>query len=143
MTNANTDDLVSQLKSVGFLATLSSRDLKHVADLGRTVTHAAGDEVVVEGGGSVGFHLVLEGSAEVDVHGRSRPAMGTGEYFGEISMLDGKPRTASVKAGTEGLTTFSITAWAFAGLVKKHPEMYEPIVQTLCARIRSIEALET
>ncbi len=139
----STDDLTTQLKAVPFLSSLSSRDLKHVAELGRTVTHAAGREVVVEGSGSVGFHLVLGGSAEVDVHGAARPPMTVGEHFGEISMLDGKPRTASVKAGPDGLTTFAITAWAFSGLVKKHPEMLEPIVQTLCARLRSSEASET
>ncbi len=136
---SDTIDVLATLKHVDFLSTLSRRDLARVVESGRTVTHEPGHEVVLEGSGSVGFHLVLEGSAEVDVHGHRRPAMKAGEYFGEISVLDGKPRTASVTAGPEGLTTFALTAWSFASLLKKHPEMYEPIVKTLCARIRSIE----
>jgi hypothetical protein len=55
-------------------------------------------------------------------------------------MLDGKPRTASVTAGGEGLATFSIASWDFHGLLEKYPTITKPIIVNLCSRLRTAEA---
>jgi CRP/FNR family cyclic AMP-dependent transcriptional regulator len=137
-----TDDeqVLDQLKAVDLFATLAGRDLKRVAASGRRVEHAAGHEIVSEGGGSAGFHLVVGGSASVEVGGKKRPELGPGQYFGEISLLDGKPRTATVVAGPNGIVTFSLSAVDFNGLLEKHPELSKPIIVGLCARLRAAEA---
>lgn len=135
----STPDLTEQLGTVELFAALSPRDLRGVAAAGRRVEHAPGHEVLVEGGGSVGFHLVLEGEALVEVGGDDRPSLTRGDSFGEISVLDGRPRTASVTAGPAGLVTFAITAWAFASLLDKHPEVARAVIRELCARLRSVE----
>jgi CRP/FNR family transcriptional regulator, cyclic AMP receptor protein len=134
-----TPDVTEQLRSVELFADLSPRDLRGVAAAGRWVVHAPGHEVVVEGGGSVGFHLVLEGEALVDVGGESRPSLTRGDSFGEISLLDGLPRTASITAGPAGLVTFAVTAWSFGALLDKHPQLARAVIATLCARLRSVE----
>lgn len=131
--------MVEHLKGVDLFSGLSPRELRGVAGAGRTVVHPPGHEVVVEGGGSVGFHLILEGEALVEVGGQSRPSLAKGDAFGEVSVLDGKPRSASVTAGPEGLTTFAITSWAFGGLLDKHPEVARAVISVLCARLRSVE----
>jgi CRP-like cAMP-binding protein len=136
-------DTLERLKQVDLFSTLSGRQLKHLAEAGRVVTHNPGDEVLSEGHDGVGFHLILSGGAKVDVAGASRPALGVGDYFGEISVLDGKPRTASVTAGDDGLQTFSLSAWQFATLLEKNPEMAKPIIAGLCTRLRAAEASAT
>lgn len=141
MTDAS--DLHDRLRAVDLFSTLSGRELKHLAGAGRTVVHRAGDEVVSEGNEGVGFHLILEGEACIDVGGETRPNLQVGEYFGEVSVLDGKPRTASVRAGDDGLSTFSITSWKFSGLLDKNPEMAKPIIAGLCARLRAAETSAT
>lgn len=135
-----TSEIQDKLQAVSLFAALSERDRKHVAKSGTSVAHTAGKEIVTEGGGSVGFHLILEGTAEVEVNGHKRPALAPGDYFGEISLLDRKPRTATVTAGPQGVTTFSVTAWTFAGLLEQFPHMYEAIVSGLCARLRAVES---
>ena len=134
-----TPDLTEHLKDVELFASLSPRDLRGVAAAGRLVTHAPGHEVVVEGGGSVGFHLVVDGEALVEVGGDNRPSLTRGDCFGEISVLDGLPRSASVTAGPQGLTTFAITAWSFGALLDKQPQVARAVITDLCARLRSVE----
>lgn len=134
-------EIVDQLTAVDLFTSLSARELKSVASAGRRVEHAAGKEIVTEGGGSVGFHLVLEGEAEVQVGGAARPPLHVGQYFGEISLLDGKPRTASVTAGPQGVVTWSLTSWDFHGLLEKYPSMTKAIITGLCARLRAAEGI--
>ncbi len=137
------DQILDQLKAVDLFASLSGRDLKRLAASGRRVDHAAGHEIVSEGGGSAGFHLIVGGSASVEVGGKQRPELGPGKYFGEISLLDAKPRTATVVAGAAGVVTFSLTAIDFNGLLEKHPELSKAIIVGLCARLRAAETAVT
>lgn len=131
---------VDRLRDVDLFSTLSPRQLKHLAQVGQVLRHDPGYDVVIEGHGGVGFHLVLGGDATVQVSGATRPPLGPGDYFGEISVLDGKPRSATVTAGAAGLETFSLSAWQFSALLEKNPELAMPIIVGLCARLRAVEA---
>ena len=128
------------LAQVDLFSGLSRRDLGRIARSGRQVDHKPGNEVVTQGRSGVGFHLVLDGSADLEIGGRIRKRLGAGDYFGEISLLDGKPRTATVRAGEGGLRTFGITAWEFQGLLKERPQVARALLITLCGRIRDAEA---
>ena len=94
----------------------------------------------MEGLGGSAFHLILEGAARIKVGDVSRPDLGPGDYFGEISMIDNKPRSATVTAGDDGLRVFAIPAFGFREALKKEPEMAHALLVNLCARIRRIEA---
>lgn len=131
---------LEQLKQVDLFSSLSGRTLKRVLEAGRPVTHQAGKVIVEEGDGSIAFHLVIAGSAAVDVGGSARPPIGIGGYFGEVALLDGKPRTATVTAGPDGLVTFLIRRSDFLELLDKHPEMHRPIIEVLCQRLRDEQA---
>lgn len=136
---ARTSGLADRLKAVPLFAGLSDRELRDVVDHGKVVTHRPGHEVVQEGSSlTVGFHLVLDGEATVLQDGQVRRQLGAGSYFGEISLLDGKPRSATVRAETP-LETFSITAWDFQPLLDRHPQMARELLVGLCAQVRSME----
>lgn len=130
--------LIQQLRSVPLFEGLSDRSLKAIASKARVVDQPAGKEVVSEGGGGAGFHLILEGSATVSLHGTERRTLHPGDYFGEISMIDGKPRSASVQVG-EGLRTLSLPAWEFRPLLEEQPEIARTLLLTLCERLRQAE----
>jgi CRP-like cAMP-binding protein len=98
-----------------------------------------GGVAVKQGSTSAGLQVVLEGSANVDVSGSPRPPMGPGSYFGEISVIDGAGRSATITAGSEGLKTFAISPLNFSELIDKHPHLSKSVMKALCARIRSLE----
>jgi CRP/FNR family transcriptional regulator, cyclic AMP receptor protein len=133
-------DLVERLARVDLFAGFSRKSLRRLALSGREVQHRPGHEVASEGGSGAGFHLILAGHADVDVGGAPRRELGPDDYFGEISLVDGKPRSATVRAGGEGLQTFAIPVWEFRALLDEHPEVTRALLENLCARIRSVEA---
>ena len=134
------DDLVEHLTDVDLFAGFSPKSLRRLSRMGRQFEHPPGKEVASEGGGGARFHLILEGRGHVEVRGHARGELGPGQYFGEISLVDGKPRSATVRAGDEGLRTFGIPAWEFRALLDEHPELTRALLDNLCARIRSVEA---
>lgn len=137
---ARQSDVEATLAGTDLFAGVSGRTLKKLAANGQIVDHVAGHELISQGGDGVAFHLVLDGEILIDVGGQERPSLGVGEYFGEISLLDGKPRTATAKAGPAGARTWALTTWKFRPLLEEHPEMCRPLLATLCARLRAAES---
>ncbi|MEU0093794.1 cyclic nucleotide-binding domain-containing protein [Kribbella sp. NPDC006257] len=128
------------LAKIDLFEGLPAETLSDLIARGTTLTTPAGASVVQQGSDDTGLQVVLEGSAEVTVDGEARPALGVGDYFGEISLLDGQPRSASVIAGPDGLTTFALSSLAFAPVVKENPDVAQTLLKALCGRIRSLEA---
>ena len=130
-----------QLRAVPLFASHKDAHLDRILAIGKEVRHAAGKPVVEEQTGGVGFHLIVDGQASVSVGGQEVTTAGPGDYFGEMSVLDGQPRSASVVAKTD-VTTLSITAWDFNALLEGLPELYKLLVLELCSRVRRLtEAL--
>jgi len=134
------DDLDDRLAKVDLFAGFSRKSLARLSRSGRKVQHKPGHEVASEGGGAAAFHLILDGRGYVDVGGVPRRDLGPGQYFGEISLVDGKPRSATVRAGDDGLRTFAIPVWEFRAMLDEYPEVTRALLENLCARIRNVEA---
>jgi CRP/FNR family cyclic AMP-dependent transcriptional regulator len=127
------------LAGIDLFAGLQEDTLEDLAQRGTTFTTNPGHEVVTEGSPDVGLQVILEGTAEVTVHGEPRPPLKPGDYFGEMSLIDGCPRSATVVSGPEGLKTFALSALAFAPILDR-PEVSRVLLKALCARIRSIQS---
>lgn len=136
---AGTHDVEAMVARVDLFSGLSSRQLKKLIDRARQVQHTSGQEVAAEGLGALAFHLVLDGHASVTVGGEEVRTLGPGDYFGEISMIDGKPRSATVSA-TEPMTSLVIPHQEFERLLGEEPEFARALLGTLCARVREAEA---
>jgi CRP-like cAMP-binding protein len=144
------DELTAVLEKVDLFHDLRHRVLRRIAEAGREETFAAGEEVIVQGEEVSGFrsfssrgvemHVVLSGFAEALVDGNPHGRIGPGEYFGELSLVDGLPRSAEVRAGPDGLSTFAITKWTFADLIEDHPEVAVPMLHVMVGRLRAAEA---
>jgi CRP-like cAMP-binding protein len=109
-----------------------------VYEAGKEVTFDEGKPIVEEGATGAGFHLILEGEAAVLVGGRKRASLGPGDYFGEMALLDGGPRSATVKAMTP-VHTLTLASWAFVPLVDKNPPIARKLLVELSRRLRNLE----
>jgi CRP-like cAMP-binding protein len=132
-------EMLDRLRSVPLFEGLSDRELTDVLSRSREVEHRAGSEIVEEGHGAAGFHLILDGTATVVRGGIVRGKLGPGSYFGEISLIDGKPRTATIRTDT-AVRTLSVPAWGFGSLLDAHPSMARKLLLGLCQHLRAMES---
>lgn len=134
------DQVVTQLRAVDLFAGMTDKDLKALAERGSVVEHPAGHVIAEQDHTGVGLHVFLSGTADVEVGGQPSGSLNTGDSFGEISLIDGEPRSATVRVGSAGATTFSLTSWQFTPFLQEHPEVQFVMLKVLCARLRHAEA---
>jgi CRP-like cAMP-binding protein len=131
------DEVIESLKQVPLFQGMSDKALARVAEISKEVSHRAGKTIVEEDHSAVGFHLILSGEADATQGGAVVSTMGPGDYFGEMSLIDGKPRSASVVAKTD-LRTLAIPAWNFNRLLDENPDMMRALLVSLSERIRQM-----
>jgi CRP/FNR family cyclic AMP-dependent transcriptional regulator len=129
---------VQALGSTDLFSKLSRRSLATVAAGARVIHHPAGQQLVTEGEEGVGFHLIVEGTVSVVIGGKPRAQMGPGQYFGEMSMIDGGPRSATITTETP-VTMIYLSAWNFRPILEAEPEIARVLLQVMCARLRAAE----
>lgn len=126
------------LRRVPLFQGLSDKQLDSLAKSFTDRPFTAGQELTSEGAGGVGFFVIERGEAAVTVDGAERRTLTSGDYFGELALLDGGSRTASVTAVTDG-KAYGLTSWDFKPLVEGSGALAWPLLQALAARIREIE----
>ena len=127
--------LVERLKAVPLFSGCSARELASLSQFLRVVEFPAGREVVKQGASGTGLHVLMEGETKVLVGNRARQRLGPGDFFGEISLLDRGPRTATVVAETP-VRTLSLSSWNFRAALKEHPSMAIKMLEELARRVR-------
>jgi CRP/FNR family cyclic AMP-dependent transcriptional regulator len=126
------------LADVPLLTGLSRRNLGKVAALGRTKRFPAKTSIVTAGTNADAFYVILDGRATVRA-GQRRVPLVTGDYFGEMALLDGGVRSASVVADSEVLV-MAIPRRGFLKLLESEPKIAISIMGTLAHRIRQLQA---
>ena len=126
------------LGRVPLFAELSRRDLVRLADASQIVTFRAGAPVIHEGDLGATLFVIVEGEARVTRGGRKLASLAPGDFFGEVSLLDGGPRTASVIAETP-LTVVRLFRGPFFRLVQADPLIGVKVLAELARRLRRIE----
>ena len=132
-------DTIELLAAVPLFKDLSKRELAQIARSAKEVDHPAGSPVLEKGSSGVGFHIILEGQAAVMIDGERQAQAGQGDYFGEMSLLDGEPRSATVQAETD-VKTLTIASWDFIPLIEKHPSIAVKLLAELSRRIRTYQS---
>jgi len=130
---------IDLLKKVPLFAGLDDKELQQIATSMRERRFKSGDTVTQEGAGGVGFFVVQEGEAEVNVGGESKGSVGPGDYFGEIALIDEGTRSATITAATD-VTAYGMTSWEFKPFVEDHPQVAWALLKTLAQRLRAAQA---
>jgi len=129
---------------LGLLATvplfqgLSSKELGRVARAADEVALTAGSIVAEEGTPGDSFYLLADGAAVVNRDGKKIATLGTGDFFGEMSLLDDGPRSATVQL-TRDSTLLVMHRKDFAGIIADMPGVARKLLQGLAARLREAD----
>ena len=129
------DEKLDHLRKVPMFARMNQRQLERLGQLADEIEVGL-DEVLAEQG-RIGheFFIVLDGHLMV-LDGRKPVAqLHPGDFFGEIALLDGRPRTATVRA--EGITRLLVVGHReFHALMDEFPELRKTVLEEVAARLR-------
>jgi CRP/FNR family transcriptional regulator, cyclic AMP receptor protein len=124
------------LAGVALFAHCGPRDLEFVASRTDEVQVAAGHELVRQGQPGDTFFVLLEGAAAVDVDGEPRRTLGPGDFFGEISMLDRGPATATVVTTTPA-RLMVMSHSQFRDAIKGNDDLLGSVMAAMGERLRT------
>jgi pyruvate,water dikinase len=131
-------DPVAALQRVQLFVDMDRRQSEQIARLLKMRHFAKGETVIMEGSGGAAFFLIDSGEATVSSKGVQLTTLGPGDCFGEIALIDGGPRSATVTAATD-LVCYGLTFWEFRPMVEKNGALAWKLLQALAKRLRAAE----
>lgn len=132
------DKQIEHLENVPIFDACTRQQLLEVARISEVIEVPTGKTLARAGEPGNEFYLILEGTARVKVSARKQRRLGPGDFFGEMSLLDGGPRSATVVAETP-MRLLMIHRRVFWNLLTEVPHLNYKILVTLCQRIRQAE----
>jgi CRP/FNR family cyclic AMP-dependent transcriptional regulator len=131
------------LAEIPLFAHVSGRHLRKIAALGTVVRFEPGAWMVRAGQEGDAFYVILDGKASV-TRRRGLPSVkiGPGAYFGEMALIDGQPRSATVVATTE-MTCLRLGRAGFQKALRAEPSVSAALLRALAERLRKLEDAAT
>jgi CRP-like cAMP-binding protein len=130
------DQKVEALSRVPLFSQLSRHELEFVASRTDEVDVPAGRELTRQGRSGDTFYVLLSGEAAVEVDGQARPKLKTGDFFGEISMLDRGLASATVTTTTEG-RLLVMSHMQFRDAIKTSDDLLVKVLAAMGERLRA------
>ena len=127
-----------RLRTIPLFSGLSKRQLEQLAGWIDEVDLPAGKQLLGEGTLAYEFVMIESGSASVSIDGQHVNDLGAGDFFGEIALLDGGPRTATATAET-ACRLLSMTYQMFHDLLDASPSIRSAILEAVGQRLRELE----
>ena len=132
------DQKMDLLKKVPMFSELSKSHLREISKHSDNVAKKAGDVLARQGNKGWEFFFIIEGKARVEKDGRVIRNLTSGDFFGEISLIDREPRTASVIAETD-MDLLVVHSRSFNHLLDTTPGLSGKILISLCKYLRRAE----
>lgn len=131
------DDRAGLLAATPLFAGVPADGLAGVAQRAVEVTFERGQVIARQGDVGSGLFVVASGRVQVVRDGETLASLGPGEFFGELSVLDGRPRTAQVVAA-EPTVCLGLATWEFEAIVREQPEVALAVMRGLAGRLREL-----
>jgi|SRR5919108_3804111 cAMP-dependent protein kinase regulator len=133
---------VEVIKRVPLFEGIEGRELDQLANSFKERRFEPGETIAEEGKGGVGFFVIGDGEAKVSVRGEAVRTLKSGDYFGEIALIDAGARTATVTAATP-LTAYGLTAWDFRPLVESNASIAWKLLQAMAKLLHESQRRES
>ena len=127
------DEKMERLEAVPLFQGCTRKQLRAIARIADVFDAASGTTLIRAGEPGEEFFLIVDGTARVHVSARKRLRLRPGDFFGEMSLIDGEPRSATVVAETP-LRLLVISRKNFSALFEKVPDMSRTLLTTLSRR---------
>jgi CRP-like cAMP-binding protein len=131
---ARKDAKLGLVQSVPLFSQCAKRELEAIASTADLIEVPAGMELVRQGGHSNELVIIAEGAVDVTQDGTSIRSLGSGDFFGEVALVTGGTRTASVTTTTPS-TLLVLTDRAFWPLAEQMPSIQTSVLKTLAERL--------
>ena len=132
-------EIARMLGNVELFAEVPLEFREEMVTRGATRQVAAGGTLVTQGQQDAGLQMIVNGSAHVVVHGNQVRTLSVGDFFGDMSLIDGQPRSATIVAGDEGCRTFAVSPLVFGEIVDRNKVVARVIMKALAHRVRGAE----
>ncbi len=134
------DNRLDLLRGVPLFSGCTKRELAAIESLTSMIDVAKGTEVATFGTPGQEFFIIVDGSATASRNGLTLAVLGPGSFFGELALLDGGERTATVVADTD-LTLLVLSRREFRSLQSTAPSVAYKLLVELGARLRQADAM--
>ena len=124
------------LRTAPLFATLRAEDLMPIARVATVERYEPGEPLFDEGAPGDTLYVIASGTVAIAHGGVKLATLGAGEALGEMSVLDGSPRSASAVAGPDGARVLCVDQEAFYEVMREQAELAEGIVRILSRRLR-------
>ncbi|HET7027048.1 MAG TPA: cyclic nucleotide-binding domain-containing protein [Candidatus Limnocylindrales bacterium] len=131
------DTKLELLRGVALFADVAPDHLARIAERMVEVDYAPGAQIAREGEIGTGFFVVLDGSVEVIRSGRTIARLGPGDFVGELSVLDGRPRVAQVVAAT-ATRCLALASWDLEAILLAEPALTLALLRGVAERLRAV-----
>jgi len=131
-------DKVEILKQVPLFSQMTPLQLDEIAKHAEVVTVRAGSMYAKYGMPGSQFGLILSGEVQAMKYGKVLREMGEGDFFGEISLIDGGPRTATIMTKTD-VNLLVVKKESFDRLLETAPDLQRKMINVLCGYLRQSE----
>ena len=126
---------VEHLRKVPIFGKLPARELESIARSLKERVYESGAVIVKQGDPGLGFFLIRQGRVEVAHDGHRIRDLGAGEFFGEMALMEERPRSATVTA-KERTTCLQLVRWDFRALLKENPGLAVQMLEVVVNRLR-------
>jgi CRP/FNR family transcriptional regulator, cyclic AMP receptor protein len=130
---------VALLETIPLFKGLSRKQLEQIARLADEINVPAGRRLATAGEGGHELFVIVDGRATVTRKRGRTVRLGRGDFFGEMSLLDGGPRSATIDAESD-MRLLVVGRREFSRLMETVPSLALKIMRTLSSRVREVEA---
>ena len=123
------------LGRVPIFSNCTTEEIAAVAGVAQESFFQPGQIIVTQGTPGQAFYMITSGRVEIVRDGTSLGAFGPGDFFGEMSLLDQAPRSATIRA-IEEVSCLMLSSWDFKALLERHPSIAIKLLEVLSRRLR-------